>query len=317
MIAPIEKWLKSLSALAVLFTALFVSLFSVPVHADKEEMAEQVEERVRSVSPLIADRRVRDLRSHIQLMFESPHAVSSDPRTPAGRADEYDGNFCAACHGDGFEHFFKVGEDVSPEKVNDTCLGCHSGGDRMHWTGGPHEMNDMACVDCHSMHNKNERLLREESQLELCSSCHHERRADFNRPYHHPVKEGQMECTDCHNPHGTSSERLLRGSDVNETCYSCHAEHRGPFMWDHEPVREACINCHNPHGSVHQAMLESRPAQLCQNCHVTDSGHPGDVMDDKFGGSPNVEAMQAGKGCVNCHSQVHGSNHPGGAFFRK
>src|SRR5690554_7451262 len=70
-------------------------------------------------------------------------------------------------------------------------------------------------------------------------------------------------------------------------------------MWEHEPVREACINCHNPHGSVNPAMLNSRPAQLCQSCHLTDNAHPADLMGNK----PN-EIMQVGKGCVNCHSQV-------------
>ena len=311
------KWSNYLSAaLAFVLVALFMVAPS-PTYAEVDK-SEEVEQGLRLVSPLLAERRVKDLRSHIQLMFESPHAVASDPRTPAGRADEFGGNFCAACHGDGFKHFFKVGEDVSASTVNDTCLNCHSGGDRMHWSGGPHEMGDMACVDCHSMHNKNERLLRTTTQLELCSSCHLERRADFNRPYHHPVKEGQMVCTDCHNPHGTVTPTLLRGSDVNETCYGCHAEHRGPFLWDHEPVREACINCHNPHGSVNVNMLVSRPAQLCQSCHITDTSHPADVMDGSTAGAMgNFDAMQVGRGCVNCHSQVHGSNHPGGAFFRK
>src|SRR5690625_5405974 len=79
-----------------------------------------------------------------------------------------------------------------------------------------------------------------------------------------------MACTDCHNPHGTVTPTLLRGSDVNETCYNCHAEHRGPFLWDHEPVREACINCHNPHGSVNVNMLVSRPAQLRSEEHTSE-----------------------------------------------
>jgi len=312
-----RKWTRLGFASLVAVLAVISSLFSLMAYA-KKDVSVEVDEKLRSVSPLIAERRVTDLRSHIQLMFESPHAVESDPRTPAGRAKEANGNYCFACHGESFEHFFRVGDDVSATTVNNTCLGCHSGGDRMHWSGGPHEVNDMACVDCHSMHSKNERLLRTSSQLDLCSSCHLERRSDFNRPFHHPVKEGQMVCTDCHNPHGTTSPTLLRGSDVNETCYSCHAEHRGPFLWDHEPVREACINCHNPHGSVNPAMLEARPAQLCQTCHITDSGHPGELMDHRASARPSFgEAMQVGKGCVNCHSQVHGSNHPGGMFFRK
>lgn len=297
----------------------FSLMLLIPVQGfANSETSERFEQELRLVVPLIADKRRSDLRTHIELMLQSPHAVASDPRTPAGRADEFGGMLCFACHGMGFEHFFNVGKDVTATKVNETCLNCHSGGDRMHWSGGPHEMGNMACVDCHNMHSKNDRLLRTSTQLELCSSCHLERRSDFNRPYHHPVKEGQMTCTDCHNPHGTTSPTLLRGSDVNETCYNCHAEYRGPVLWDHQPVREACINCHNPHGSVNPAMLNSRPTQLCQSCHLTDNSHPGDVMDaDATGSTSQNRTMLAGKGCVNCHTQVHGSNHPGGMFLRK
>lgn len=314
MTTQTNTWILRLGT-GLLLTAIML-LFLVATQARAaDNTAQLIEEELRLVTPLIAKERVADLRTHIELMHQSPHAVTSDPRTPAGKAAADNSMFCFACHGENFQHFFKVGEDIAASQVNDTCLNCHSGGDRMHWSGGPHEMGNMACIDCHSMHSKNERLLRTSNQLELCSSCHLERRADFNRPYHHPVKEGQMACTDCHNPHGTAGPRLLRGGDVNETCYTCHAEHRGPFLWDHQPVRESCINCHNPHGSVNPAMLEARPAQLCQSCHVTDIAHPGDLMDSNPGLSR--QAMLGGKGCLNCHSQPHGSNHPGGAFLRK
>ena len=276
---------------------------------DPEELEDVIEE-VRGLSPVVAERRSEDLRAHIGRMDDTPHAVESDPRTPAGRTPE-DGNYCYECHGDGWEHFYQVGEDISTDEANETCLDCHSGGDRMHWDGGAHEFQDMACVDCHNMHSENDGLLREEDQLALCSSCHQERRVDFNRPHHHPVREGQVECSDCHNPHGTTDPNLLREGDVNETCYQCHAEHRGPFLWEHQPVREDCTNCHDPHGSVHPAMLESRPAQVCQSCHM---GHPqGQVMPEESGD----QYLTRGRGCLNCHSEIHGSNHPGGYKFRQ
>lgn len=324
---PTNYWIQRLgsSLLLTAFTLLFALLSLNSAQAAKtiaeisaEERAKLVEQELSLVAPLLAKKRVADLRTHIDLMHQSPHAVSSDPRTPAGKVASGElPMLCFACHGENFQHFFNVGVDVPASVVNETCLSCHSGGDRMHWSGGPHEMGNMACVNCHSMHSKNERLLRTDNQLELCSSCHQERRADFNRPYHHPVKEGQVDCTDCHNPHGTAGPRLLRGGDVNETCYTCHAEMRGPFLWDHQPVREACINCHNPHGSVNPAMLEARPAQLCQSCHVTDSTHPGDLMSGDTNQGQFKDPMLGGKQCLNCHTQVHGSNHPGGAFFRK
>src|SRR5699024_12058751 len=146
--------------------ALVLSVLSLNAYAEKDVSAE-VDENLRSVSPLIAERRVTDLRSHIQLMFQSPHAVENNPRTPAGRAKEVGGNFCFACHGESFEHFFKVGEDVSPTTVNNTCLGCHSGGDRMHWSGGQHEVNHIAFLDLYRMFSQIERLLSTNLQLDL------------------------------------------------------------------------------------------------------------------------------------------------------
>lgn len=281
------------------------------VDVDVDELVEEV----RAISPVIAERRVQDLRVHIQRVEETAHAVKSDPNTPAGQVSQ-DEQFCYACHGDGFEHFFNIGQDITTDQANQTCLECHSGGERMHWHGGPHEFQDMACIDCHNAHSNNKRLLRAESQLKLCSSCHQERRVDFHRPYHHPVSEGQMACTNCHNPHGETGPAQLREGDINATCYQCHAEYRGPFLWDHQPVREDCTNCHDPHGSVHPAMLASRPAQVCQSCHITSTAHPGDLL----GGEPRGaqgEFMAVGQGCLNCHAQIHGSNHPGGAKFRR
>ncbi|ABM63144.1 DmsE family decaheme c-type cytochrome [Halorhodospira halophila] len=298
--------------------ACFALLVIAPVAGgedlDPEQLEELVEE-VRGLSPVVAERRAEDLRAHIGRMEETPHAVGSDPRTPAGQTRE-DGNYCYQCHGDGWEHFFEIGEDVSTSQANETCLDCHSGGDRMHWDGGAHEFQDMACVDCHNMHSNNDTLLREEDQLTLCSSCHQERRVDFNRPHHHPVREGQVECTDCHNPHGTTGHAMLRGGGVNETCHNCHAEYRGPFLWEHQPVAEDCTHCHNPHGSIHPNMLEARTAQLCQSCHVT-TGHPGDLLGPDHEGLSQGQFMTRGQGCTNCHSEVHGSNHPGGAFFKR
>ena len=294
---------------------LLLLLLSVPhASAAEEDVADgevdELVEEVRGLSPVLADRRVEDLRAHIDRIEQTAHAVESDPDSPAGRTPE-DGNYCYQCHGDGWEHFFNIGEDISTEGANEVCLDCHSGGDRTHWHGGAHEFQDMACIDCHNVHGEHDRLLREESQLELCSSCHQERRVDFNRPHHHPVREGQVACSDCHNPHGEIADAQLREGSVNDTCYQCHAEYRGPHLWEHQPVREDCTNCHDPHGSVHPDLLEARTAQLCQSCHV---GHtPGQIRPDE----EDEWYMGRGRGCLNCHSHIHGSNHPEGREFRR
>jgi DmsE family decaheme c-type cytochrome len=109
---------------------------------------------------------------------------------------------------------------------------------------------------------------------------------------------------------------LLQEASVNETCYSCHAEKRGPFLWEHAPASEDCTLCHRPHGSNHLAMLVKRPPLLCQQCH-SPAGHPSvaytpDQAENEF----NNRFMLA-RACLNCHSEVHGSNHPSGVTLHR
>src|SRR5208282_5356030 len=35
----------------------------------------------------------------------------------------------------------------------------------------------------------------------VCFQCHADVRGQFSLPSHHPVPEGNLSCTDCHNPH--------------------------------------------------------------------------------------------------------------------
>jgi len=137
-----------------------------------------------------------------------------------------------------------------------------------------------------------------------------------------PVLEGKMSCSDCHEPHGSITRPLLRGDSVNETCGGCHAEKRGPFLWEHAPVRENCANCHAPHGSNHERLLVSARPFLCQQCHIPPLGHAGQFYraDQTAaavlpGGTPSARVI--GRSCQNCHSAVHGSNHPSGARLQR
>jgi DmsE family decaheme c-type cytochrome len=135
------------------------------------------------------------------------------------------------------------------------------------------------------------------------------RRAQVQRSAHMPFREGKVTCTDCHNPHGTPNPSLLVKSTVNETCYQCHAERRGPFLWEHPPVMENCANCHDAHGSSRPQLLKASMPRLCQQCHV-ESRHPTTP-------ALSTTRVAINRGCTNCHSQIHGSNHPGGVFYQR
>lgn len=237
---------------------------------------------------------------------------------------------CEACHGGGSVHAqnpSKKGSIIAFTKDGGTpiqaqtgsCLGCHQGGPRDHWTGSVHQRNQLSCSDCHNPMAKlsAEGLQAKPSINETCATCHKDIRQQFNRRSHMPLPEGQMSCVDCHNPHGSISASLLKTDTVNETCYQCHAEKRGPFLFEHAPVRENCVNCHSPHGSNQQALLVAPVPMLCQQCH-SHTRHPNDLMVPQqlaTGRAPDERLMA--RGCLSCHAQVHGSNHPAGPRLHK
>lgn len=253
-------------------------------------------------------------------IFYTKHARQDDPRTP------FAGLQCEACHGPAKAHTQKVmpgdtrpappftfGDraNTPPERQNAVCLGCHESAARLHWKGSTHEARQLACASCHRIHARKDPILVKESQPDVCFGCHRKQRAEVNKASVHPLRFGLVACTDCHNVHGGPADRLLKRPTLNETCYSCHAEKRGPFLWEHAPVTENCTYCHQPHGSDHPALLKKRPPLLCQQCH-SQAGHPSIVYDG--GGIPPLGAQAAllAKACLDCHPQVHGSNHPSG-----
>jgi DmsE family decaheme c-type cytochrome len=184
----------------------------------------------------------------------------------------------------------------------------------MAWSASAHENSDTACVSCHKIHASHDPVLATVTQPDVCHTCHLKQRADFHKPSAHPVRFGQMACSECHNPHGSHTTALLTKPTVNQTCYTCHAEKRGPFLWEHAPVAEDCTLCHTPHGSVYPALLKKSPPLLCQQCHSPLDTHPSmaHTADELPGGSAGPSGFLLAGSCANCHSQVHGSNHPSG-----
>ncbi len=254
-------------------------------------------------------------------LFNTRHAVPTDPRGPFGEGQLQ----CEACHGPGGLHTGAVGsggerppvirfsaDSVTPvSEQNAMCLGCHEGNAGLGWHGGAHDDNQVSCASCHTVHTSSDPVLATATQPQVCYGCHQTERAASVRPYSHPLREGKMSCTACHSPHGSSVELQLVRQTVNDTCYTCHAEKRGPFLWEHAPVAEDCALCHAPHGSSHPAMLSQRAPLLCQSCH-SQAGHPSIAHDARGLPSGAPSGFLLGQSCMNCHSQVHGSNHPSG-----
>ena len=196
---------------------------------------------------------------------------------------------CEGCHGPGQAHVDGSGDktkikrfgELTPAESSAICLSCHTKGNQALWTGSTHDGRRLACVTCHEPHPKGAvpaSLLRK-PQTDLCGGCHAQQKAKLYRNAHMPVREGKMQCTSCHNPHGTVNPSLLIQHSVNENCYSCHAEKRGPFLWEHAPARDNCLNCHEPHGSNNDKSLAGKKPFLCQRCHVA-TRHPATLYDN-------------------------------------
>ena len=245
------------------------------------------------------------------------HGQATDARTP------YAGDGCETCHGPGATHFDVEGTCIislrgrfgeSVEMRNDICLGCHDS-DMMHWSGSTHEAEDLACTSCHAIHDDKVSVLDRTTQAEVCYKCHKDVRAQGLRSSTHPIRDGKVVCSDCHNPHGSVAPAALRENDVNETCFRCHAEKRGPFLWEQFPVTENCMLCHTAHGSSHENLLIRQRPQLCQQCHQ-DIRAQGRRHIRRFldfdDPDPARGRFIVGESCSNCHSKVHGSSHPSG-----
>ncbi|NDY42922.1 DmsE family decaheme c-type cytochrome [Dissulfurirhabdus thermomarina] len=241
---------------------------------------------------------------------------------------------CEGCHGPGSAHVEGGGDTekilrfteggLEAEEVAGVCTTCHQVGPHMNWAGSAHAENGVACTACHRVHlNGNKRLLAKK-QLDLCAGCHQDVNAQGYFASHHPLKEGKMVCTSCHNPHGTANTvpgMLNTDERVNDLCLDCHTRYQGPFVFEHDPVVEDCLICHDPHGTVANNLLRQQEPFLCLTCHeahfhaarasndVATVIAPGDPA-NTIGPTDHGFQKSFMTKCTQCHSQVHGSDLP-------
>lgn len=255
--------------------------------------------------------------------YKNPHAkqMQTDAAPPEAG--------CESCHGPASEHIAAKGDksritafsQLKPGQVVANCLRCHSESlGRMQVRRSSHTLAHVACNQCHSIHKpKTPKSLLNREQRDLCYGCHSNVRAQFALPVRHRVNEGVIQCTDCHNPHGSPASvwttgqrpRMVEPALGNEApCLKCHVDKRGPFAFEHSAVRiDGCSSCHVPHGSANARLLR-RPAvfTLCLECHTGagEFGRQGDGI-QRTPASHNMASPRF-RNCTTCHVRIHGSN---------
>jgi predicted CXXCH cytochrome family protein len=174
---------------------------------------------------------------------------------------------------------------------------------------------EIGCESCHgagSVHTESggarNTIINPRRNSEVCMTCHMEMKARFSTAHHHPVEDGKVSCADCHNPH---KGQAIKGGGTsmtaeNETCMQCHVAQRGPFVFEHEAIREGCTTCHNPHGTPNEKMLVARNQNLCLRCHFQSQSAGGKIIIGSQDHTSRV--MQGTCWSAGCHEAVHGSH---------
>jgi predicted CXXCH cytochrome family protein len=211
---------------------------------------------------------------------------------------------------------------------NRACFECHTNYVRV-FPASPHARihpetaglaGQSGCESCHGPGSKHieagggrgKFIVNPAKDPTACFQCHLEIHAEFNLPQHHPVKEGKMNCVQCHDPHGMDIMKPARGlamARLNESCAQCHREQAKPHAFEHEALRDGCTICHQPHGSINAKMLIARDNNLCLRCHAQTPG-PGATPGTLYIGQVDHTANVRLGTCYSagCHSSVHGSN---------
>ena len=270
----------------------------------------------------------------------------SDVKQWQGSLHDTDDMSCASCHSMHHEH-----HTIAKLQEQTFCYSCHQNVRSETYRPSRHPIREelVRCTDCHNPHGSaGPALLNQLTLNDNCYTCHAEKRG----PYlweHEPVSE---DCGICHVPHGSLHPALLNSrppllcQQCHQSTRITHA--RQGFFFGKEPPAhkggegpgggEGPVDGGEGSGGEGSGGEGSGGAQggnslssLAHDDDGHDDDHDGGDQDqdqdqdqdhdrDRIQQGPGEDRSQEGgssrfllgSSCLNCHSQVHGSNHPSG-----
>jgi len=216
-----------------------------------------------------------------------------DPDNTSTLYGALDSAFCLKCH------------DASPpSSVGGSPVNKSTYTSSAHYTAGSKN-----CDDCHQHHGSDNTnmLISSETAEAFCystsdNSCHgtgdtgNDVQTDFAKTSHHPVENsGDIECSNCHNVHlDTATQKIvdpdntstLYGTLDSAFCLRCHdgdppssvggspIDRTSYLSSDHYNQGYNCLECHSQHGTNNAHLLVKTKADLCDDCHVSETGDP-------------------------------------------
>lgn len=256
----------------------------------------------------------RDARTCVPCHSAAVRGIAETPHGHAVVSVEAKELTCATCHGSQKAHMESGGSTagmIDPAsgnagQVDAMCLACHAG-KHANFARSAHGKSSISCTSCHSIHSAAApRYLLKAAQSELCYKCHAQVKPQFSMASRHNVNVGLIQCTDCHDPHGTHQDAVPGTAHRQDAfCADCHTATAGPFAFEHAVIKtEGCTACHFAHGGPNpHLLLRANVDTICQTCHFP-------PPDPKTGAhiQPAKDHPQPPKSCTECHIDIHGSN---------
>jgi predicted CXXCH cytochrome family protein len=253
--------------------------------------------------------------SPVHAVLAGSHGLSGDQEAMAGRRG------CPDCHGASDEHArapeqvapgvsFGPRWSASPAAQDAKCLACHEQDSARNWQHALHMLNNLTCVTCHDVHSWQDKVLVEDQQAQVCTTCHKAQQQGIHGI--EALAPDNPPCSACHNPHDHESAQARMLDNGSAGCLVCH----DPF--GAEAAYSASAKANNYH------RVAARPGHTCLDCHQgiahapTDTFtamepqalgsrqvtlfYPGDADSDwLLRDHPGSQPLRQGRNCQQCH----------------